>query len=74
MAYFVGVDVGTGSVRAALVTEHGKITNTSIENIKTWNIQQDFFEQSTDNIWNAVIKCVRVCRHNLIPNLWKRFF
>lgn len=60
VAYFVGVDVGTGSVRAALVTEHGKIISTSTENTKTWNIRPDFFEQSTEDIWNAVVKCVKV--------------
>lgn len=60
VTYFVGVDVGTGSVRAAVVSEHGKIVSTSTQATKTWNIQPDFFEQSTEDIWNAVIKCVKV--------------
>lgn len=60
VTYFVGVDVGTGSVRAALVSEHGKIVNTSTESTRTWNIQSDFFEQSTEDIWKAVVKCVKV--------------
>lgn len=63
--YFVGVDVGTGSVRAALVTEKGKIVKNHVEPTKTWNIQPDFYEQSTEDIWNAIIKCVRVVIQNV---------
>ncbi|KAJ8964516.1 hypothetical protein NQ314_004811 [Rhamnusium bicolor] len=58
-AYFIGVDVGTGSVRAALVSENGKIVSSAVEATKTWNIQKDFYEQSTDNIWNAVVNCIK---------------
>ncbi|XP_066155962.1 FGGY carbohydrate kinase domain-containing protein isoform X1 [Euwallacea fornicatus] len=58
-AYFVGVDVGTGSVRAALVTENGKILKNHAGSTKTWNVQPDFYEQSTDDIWAAVISCVK---------------
>lgn len=58
--YFVGVDVGTGSARAALVTANGKIVKSAEERIHTWNPQPDFYEQSSDNIWNACVKCIRV--------------
>ncbi|XP_050305026.1 FGGY carbohydrate kinase domain-containing protein [Anthonomus grandis grandis] len=58
-SYFIGVDVGTGSVRAALVTEKGKILNCYVKSTQTWNIQPDFYEQSTDNIWEAVVTCVK---------------
>lgn len=66
-AYFVGVDVGTGSVRAALVTDFGKIVSSHVENTKTWNIQPDFYEQSTDNIWEAISKCVKEVTKNINP-------
>lgn len=59
-AYFIGVDVGTGSTRAALVAENGKIVKTAVENIQTWNPKQDFYEQSSDNIWDACVNCVKV--------------
>ncbi|KAL1491954.1 hypothetical protein ABEB36_012469 [Hypothenemus hampei] len=59
-AYFIGVDVGTGSARAALVTETGKILRSHVQTTQTWNIQPNFYEQSSDNIWEAVIKCVKV--------------
>lgn len=58
--YFVGVDVGTGSARAALVTQNGKIVQVAEEEIRTWNPQPDFYEQSSDNIWDACVKCIRV--------------
>lgn len=66
VTYFVGVDVGTGSVRAALVSESGKIISTCTETTKTWNVQPDFFEQSTEDIWNAVVKCVKVFNYLII--------
>lgn len=58
--YFVGVDVGTSSARAALVSSDGKVLKQAIKPIKTWNPQQDHFEQSSDDIWYAVAVCVRV--------------
>ncbi|CAG9858955.1 unnamed protein product [Phyllotreta striolata] len=54
-----GVDVGTGSVRAALVTDSGEIKKVKVEETKTWNDQPDFYEQSFDNIWGAAINCVK---------------
>lgn len=59
-AYFLGVDVGTGSARAALFTENGKIVRTKEEKIKTWNPRPSFYEQSSDDIWDACVKCIRV--------------
>ena len=59
-SYFVGVDVGTGSVRAALVTRNGKLLRMSSEETKTWNPNVGYLEQSTDNIWKAVCRVVKV--------------
>lgn len=58
--YFVGVDVGTGSVRAALVTQIGKVLKVHVKETKTWNPLPDHYEQSSDNIWNGVCECVQV--------------
>lgn len=58
--YFVGVDVGTGSARAGLVTQNGKIISTCTETIQTWNPQPDFYQQSSENIWKACVKCIKV--------------
>jgi ribulose kinase len=59
-SYFVGVDVGTGSVRAALVTGNGKLLHASSKNTKTWSPEVGYFEQSTDDIWRAVCSVVKV--------------
>lgn len=56
--YFVGVDVGTSSARAALVSSDGKVLKQTIRPIKTWNPQPDYYEQSSEDIWNSVAFCV----------------
>ncbi|KAJ8980914.1 hypothetical protein NQ317_011555 [Molorchus minor] len=66
-AYFIGVDVGTGSVRAALVTEFGKIVSSAVETIKTWNVQADFYEQSSENIWSSAVRCIKKVATNVNP-------
>lgn len=58
--YFVGVDVGTGSVRAALVDNAGRILKKSTNPIRTWNPEPDFYQQSSDDIWRSCCKVVRV--------------
>lgn len=72
--YFVGVDVGTGSARAALINSQGKVVISRVIQIKTWNPQPDYYEQSSDNIWKSVCQCVRVSIQNLTNlNLIKNF-
>ena len=67
-SYFVGVDVGTGSVRAALVTKNGKLLHMSSKETKMWSPNVGYFEQSTDDIWSAVCRVVKVKQINLC--LW----
>ncbi|ORE16903.1 Pentulose kinase [Rhizopus microsporus] len=57
--YFIGVDVGTGSARAAVIDTQGKLISIDVEPITTYNPKHDIFEQSTDNIWSSITKCVR---------------
>lgn len=56
----IGVDVGTGSARAALVTSTGQLLKSCVKATQTWNPLPDHYEQSSDNIWSAVCECVRV--------------
>lgn len=60
--YFVGVDVGTGSVRAALVDASGRIQKKSTHAIITWNPEADYYQQSSDDIWLSCCKVVRVSK------------
>ena len=61
--YYFGIDVGTGSVRAALVNESGSLMASSIHPTKTWRDPDDhhIFEQSTKDIWNAVASTIKAC-------------
>lgn len=60
MEYVIGVDVGTGSVRAGLVDKSGNILKTNVEEITTWNPKPTYYQQSTNQIWEACCKVIRV--------------
>jgi len=55
----VGVDVGTGSVRAGLFDLHGRRRAIAAEPIQMWQPKAEWAEQSSDDIWNVVGKVVR---------------
>ncbi|XP_040911834.1 FGGY carbohydrate kinase domain-containing protein [Toxotes jaculatrix] len=57
--YYVGVDVGTASVRAALVTRDGLLKSTAEEPISIWEPQTDHYVQSSTEIWE---KCCTVVK------------
>ncbi|KAF8319228.1 Pentulose kinase [Cantharellus anzutake] len=59
--YYIGIDVGTGSARAALVNHTGKIVATRSEPTKTFRSATDsnIFEQSTPDIWRAISICTQ---------------
>ncbi|XP_040483166.1 FGGY carbohydrate kinase domain-containing protein isoform X5 [Ursus maritimus] len=52
-SYYVGVDVGTGSVRAALVDQRGIILAFADQPINRWEPQFNHHEQSSEDIWAA---------------------
>ncbi|TNY19474.1 hypothetical protein DMC30DRAFT_353846 [Rhodotorula diobovata] len=54
--YYIGVDVGTGSARAALVSSTGDIVAESTYATTTWrdDRDKDIFEQSSDQIWDCI--------------------
>lgn len=62
-AYYIGVDVGTGSVRAGLVKPDGTLVASFTEETTTWRDSDDhrIFEQSTNNIWSGMCKCIKAC-------------
>ncbi|XP_027708631.1 FGGY carbohydrate kinase domain-containing protein isoform X2 [Vombatus ursinus] len=53
MNYYVGIDVGTGSARAALVSQQGTLAAYAEYPIRKWEPQADHHEQSSDDIWAA---------------------
>lgn len=60
ISYFVGVDVGTGSARAALVTNEGRVIKTSVKSIQTWSPKTEYYEQSSDDIWTTCVAVIQV--------------
>ncbi|OBZ71867.1 hypothetical protein A0H81_08080 [Grifola frondosa] len=62
-SYFIGIDVGTGSVRAGLVKHDGTLVASSTEATLTFRDPDDhrIFEQSTNNIWDGMCKTIRTC-------------
>lgn len=61
----ISVDVGTGSVRAALTSfdsnSCGNVLSTHSQNSTTYNPRTDFYEQNSQEIWSAVVSCIRSC-------------
>ncbi|CAH0692211.1 unnamed protein product [Chilo suppressalis] len=53
--YFIGVDVGSGSVRAALVDVKGYVVKTSVKELQTWKPKVDHYEQSSEDVWECCI-------------------
>lgn len=56
---FVGIDVGTGSVRAGLFRSDGTLLAAAKHPIETWHQAGDIVEQSSDDIWSACGIAVR---------------
>ncbi len=56
---FVGVDVGTGSARAGIFTRDGRALGQHVVPITTTRPHPGHAEQSSDEIWRAVVTAVR---------------
>ena len=60
----LGVDVGTGSVRAGLFDLRGKMLGLGESPIEIFRPAPDFVEQSSDNIWRSAGWAIRKCLHS----------
>jgi len=71
--FFVGVDVGTGSARAALVACDGRVLEQAVQTIQTWNPEPGYYNQSSDNIWQSICQVVKVGKvvhvHKIVPKI-----
>lgn len=61
MTSFIGIDVGTGSARAGIFDEHGTLLATHSQTIATEKPKEDFVNQSSRDIWDAICTCVKTC-------------
>ncbi|WP_423822548.1 FGGY-family carbohydrate kinase [Salinisphaera sp. SPP-AMP-43] len=56
---YLGIDVGSGSVRAGVFDAMGRCLGQAAADIAQFRPQPDFVEQSSDDIWNQCISAVR---------------
>ncbi|WP_294642349.1 FGGY-family carbohydrate kinase [uncultured Aureimonas sp.] len=56
---FLGIDVGTGSARAGLFDEAGRLVATAKRPIRMWREPGEIVEQSSADIWRAICESVR---------------
>ena len=56
---YLGIDVGTGSVRAGIFDGAGNRQGSASFDIQMWQPQTDFVEQSSEGIWTSAGKAVR---------------
>lgn len=57
--FYIGIDVGTGSVRAGIFDSKGSMISASSQPIQTWKPKSDFVQQSSEDIWKAVCQSVK---------------
>lgn len=67
--FYIGIDVGTGSARAGIFSETGRLISQSSQDIKIWKPDTDFVQQSSEDIWKAVCNSVKdaLAKSNLEP-------
>ncbi|GAB6027714.1 hypothetical protein CHUAL_001950 [Chamberlinius hualienensis] len=57
--YYAGVDVGSGSVRVVIVDRNGVFQAKVTKQIQIWNPRADFYQQSTEDIWQATCDAMK---------------
>lgn len=57
--FYIGIDVGTGSARAGIFNQKGKLISQASQDIKIWKPKTDFVQQSSENIWGAICHSVK---------------
>lgn len=57
--YYIGVDVGTGSARAAVVDQTGAILGLSERPITRHELKASHITQSSTEIWDSICYCVK---------------
>jgi len=58
---FLGIDVGTNSVRVGAFNQEGQLRGKAEHRIRVWRPRPDFVEQSSEEIWGATGKATRMC-------------
>jgi FGGY-family pentulose kinase len=68
--YVIGIDIGTGSVRAGIFDLTGHRVAYSQKDIKIWHPKENFVEQSSDDIWSKTCLTVKeaLLKGKLLPD------
>ena len=71
MNYYIGVDLGTSSMKMMLVNADGEICKSVTEEYKVFYPQSGWSEQNAEDWWQALIKGMKVLTDNLDSELIK---
>ena len=69
MIYYIGIDVGTQSVRSSIVTE-GQTVSTATNPLTVYNPKPDHYEQSCDEIWDGIVSTFAKLKESVSPEVW----
>lgn len=58
--YLLGVDVGTTSIKVAVIDENAKVLGISSSSYHLIRDKQDYVQIDTESLWNAYLKCMRL--------------
>lgn len=58
--YLLGVDVGTTSIKVAIIDENAKVLGMSSSSYKLITPNQDYAQIDTEDMWQAYVKCIRL--------------
>ncbi|AJY47463.1 FGGY-family carbohydrate kinase [Martelella endophytica] len=57
--HFIGIDVGTGSARAGVFDENGRLLGVAKKDLTIWREPGGIVEQSSNDIWQAICYCTK---------------
>ncbi|WP_226568411.1 FGGY-family carbohydrate kinase [Mangrovibacter yixingensis] len=63
-SFFIGVDVGSASVRAGIYDAQGRRLTFAVRPIAQFHIAPNQVEQSSEDIWSSVCQVVQTCVQN----------
>ena len=60
--YLLGVDVGTTSIKVAIINEKAQLLGMSSSSYKLIIPDQDSVQIDTEDMWRAYLKCIRLLK------------
>ncbi|MCA5962211.1 sugar kinase [Blautia sp. RD014234] len=58
--YLLGVDVGTTSIKVAIIDEQARVLGMSSSSYRPITPNQDYAQIDTEDMWRAYLKCIRL--------------